>query len=169
MLDTPFRIAGLRVRATIYHDLEDWDPANEADPYWVLENGALVAHSATIGDDVVIGFGTIIGCDVVIGDRVTIGYMSRIDDNVIIGKASEVGSETFIGSDCSIGDACRIDWGCHIGSMNELPAGTHLGQHTFIMHESCDSMYPFDADAREGFIFISYPGFRSHIIARSKP
>jgi len=135
----PHRVAGLLVKAIVYYTMEPWSTwLYDPDPFYVLENGALVSTRATIGEDVEIGFGTMVMYEAKIGDRVKLGAMVHIGDSVTIGDRTVVGDRTMIDHGATLGASCKIGSAVFIGSLNDLPDGTVLTDQTIIMHETLE-------------------------------
>ncbi len=81
-----------------------------------IHQTAIVAKTAKLGSDVVIGAYSVIGDDVVIGDGVHIENHAVVDDDAVIGNNCFIASGVHIHHQCQIGQNVRIHAGASIGA-----------------------------------------------------
>ena len=99
----------------------------------VIGAGSVLNQNVSVGDDVVIGMNTVINRDAVIGDGVTIGdgvVISKgvaIEDGAVIESGAFIGQGTHICPDASVGAASIIGKNNLLDTGAVLPPATVLG------------------------------------------
>jgi len=84
-------------------------------PNGKIHSKAVIASSASLGDNITIGANAVVGENVIIGNNVCIGACASVDDNSIIGANTHIKSNATIAHDVLIGENCIIHQGAVIG------------------------------------------------------
>ncbi|MEM4921660.1 MAG: NDP-sugar synthase, partial [Sulfolobales archaeon] len=96
-----------------------------------------VVGPAYIGNEVVVGKGSIIGPNSVLLDQVSVGDFSMVKGSVVM-KGSRIGSSTYIknsvvGESCSIGNWVRIESGTIIGDQVSIADEVFINKRNYIL------------------------------------
>ncbi len=145
-----------------------------------MENGVefVDLETAYIGEDVIIGRGSVIGPCVtlegktVIGENCSIGQNTRIKDSTIgagtqiqssVILESEVGEETTVGPFAYLRPASRIGNHCRVGDFVEVK-NSSLGDGSKASHLTYigDSDVGRDVNIGCGVVFVNYDGSHKH-------
>jgi UDP-3-O-[3-hydroxymyristoyl] glucosamine N-acyltransferase len=82
----------------------------------VIEESAVIHHTARLADSISIGPGSVIEANAVLSDNVNIGANCVVAEGVSIGEGSRLHASVTLCRDVAIGDRCLIHSGVVIGS-----------------------------------------------------
>lgn len=145
---SPTHIAGIEIIDLVTaYESDSFDPehkdvicnrALEAQTYYLLKNGSIIAQDVAIHSSVRIGVGCVISESVVLAENVTLYDFARIHYDVRIGAGSVIGSWAMITMGCRLGDNVWIGRRSYVGPENYLPDNFQLGPDSAIACETAD-------------------------------